>query len=165
MSFEPKFIRSLPPVVVSDRHIKRYHVSNTQMPIAAAIESAAYAMVPRLLPEWDGETPRGSWLILHEGRDGAAYMNAYSWVWGNVVEVRAAVAGQQFVGCPDNDPTNFMLLDRPWVGCIWELPPFGHERSAWVRHMLDTEHPDLDAYLVDTLPDGPTGQAEPARRS
>jgi hypothetical protein len=47
------------------------------------------------------------------------------------------------------------VLDRPWIGCIWELPPFGHERSASVRHVLDTDRPDLDGYLADVYPDGP----------
>jgi hypothetical protein len=159
MPFEPKHIRSLAPIVVNDRHIKRYHVSNTEEPIATEIETAAYAMLPQLLPEWDGSTPPASWVILHEGGDGAAYINAYSWVWDNVVEFHAATAGQPFLGCPDRDPTNFMVLDRPWIGCIWELPPFGHERSAWVRHMLDADHPNLDNYLADTMPDGPAGQA------
>jgi len=159
MALEPKYIRALAPIIVSDRHIKRYHVSNGKAPIALEIESAAYGMLPTLLPEWDGETPRGSWLILHEGRDGAAYINAYSWVWGNVVEVHCAVAAQPFVDCPDDDPTHFIVLDRPWVGCIWELPPFGHERSAWVRHILDTDAPELDAYLADSMADGPAGPA------
>jgi hypothetical protein len=159
MALEPKYIRALPSIIVAERQLKRYHVSNDDSPIDGRIEAAAYAMLPQLLPEWDGETPRGSWLILHEGRDGAAYINAYSWVWGNVVEVHSAVAAQPFVGCPDNDPTHFVILDRPWVGCIWELPPFGHERSAWVRHMLDNDEPDLAAYLADTMADGLAGPA------
>ena len=79
-------------------------------------------------------------------------------MWDNVVEYHAAAAGQPFLGCPDGDPTHFMILDRPWIGCIWELPPFGHERSAWVRHVFGADIADLDAYLADVLPDGPTGR-------
>ncbi len=63
------------------------------------------------------------------------------------------------IGNVDRDPTHFAVLDRPWIGCIWELPPFGHERSAWVRHLLDTDRPDLDGYLADMYPDGPAGPA------
>jgi hypothetical protein len=114
-------------------------------------------VLPQLLPEGDGSTPPASWMILHEGADGSSYVNAYSWVWDNVVEVHAAAAAQPHVGCPDDDPTNFVVLDRPWMGCIWELPPFGHERSAWVRHVFGADAPDLDAYLADVLPDGPAG--------
>jgi hypothetical protein len=64
MALEPKYIRALPSMVVAGGHLKRYHVSNDDTPIDGRIEAAAYAMLPQLLPEWDGETPRGSWLIL-----------------------------------------------------------------------------------------------------
>jgi hypothetical protein len=61
MALEPKYIRSFPSIIVADRHLKRYHVSNDDTPIDTRIEAAAYAMIPHLLPDWDGETPRGSW--------------------------------------------------------------------------------------------------------
>lgn len=96
-------------------------------------------------------------MILHQGRDGAAYVNVYSWVWDNVVEYHAAAAGQPVLDCPDDDPTNFRVLGRPWIGCIWELPPFGHERDAWVRHVFGADEPSLDAYLADRFADGPVG--------
>jgi hypothetical protein len=156
MPFVEKYLRVPPPITIAGRHVKRYHVNMDQSLIPDDIEQAAYAMVPALLPEADG-TPPASFVVLHRGGDGAAYVNAYSWVWDNVVHVAAAVAAQPIVGCPDDDPTHFVPLDKPWVGCIWELPAFGHERSAWVRHMLATDHPDLDAYLADSLPEGPTG--------
>jgi hypothetical protein len=35
----------------------------------------------------------------------------------------------------------------------------GEQRSAWVRHLLDTDRPDLDGYLADVYPDGPAGPA------
>jgi hypothetical protein len=156
MAFTEKHLRVPPPIMVGDRHIKRYHVNIDRSPIPDDIERAAYAMVPSLLPQPDG-TPPASFVVLHRGGDGAAYVNVYSWVWDNVVHVGAAVAAQPALDCPDNDPTNFVPLDRPWVGCIWELPAFGHERSAWVRHMIVPERPDLDGYLADSLPEGPTG--------
>jgi hypothetical protein len=158
MALQPKYLRALDPIVVGARHLKRYHVSNDETPIDAAIERAAYELLPRLVPAPDGSTPPGGWVILHQGGDGAAYLNAYSWVWDNVIEFHAAAAGQPMVDCPDDDPTHFVPLERPWIGCIWELPPFGHERSAWVRHVFGADVPDLDAYLADHLPDGPTGQ-------
>ena len=79
------------------------------------------------------------------------------WVWDNVLEVHSAAAGEPFLGCPDRDPTHFVELVKPWVGCVWELAPFGHERSAWVRHLLAPERPDLDGYLADFFPEGPAG--------
>jgi len=35
--------------------------------------------------------------------------------------------------------------------CVWELAVIGHERSAWLRHVLEATQPNLDAYLEDTL--------------
>ncbi len=158
MTIEPKYLRALEPIVVGNRHLKRYHVSNDPTPIATAIEQAAHEILPSLVPPPDGSTPPAGWMILHQGRDGAAYVNAYSWVWDNVVEFHGAAAGQPMLGCPDTEATNFVALDRPWIGCIWELPPFGHERSAWVRHVYGADNADLDAYLADHLADGPAGQ-------
>jgi hypothetical protein len=156
MTFVEKHLRVPPPIVVDGRHVKRYHVNVDQSPIPAEIEQAAYAMVPSLLAPLDG-TPPAAFVVLHRGADGASYVNAYSWVWDNVIQFASAVAGQAAVDCPDDDPTNFVPLNRPWVGCIWELPALGHERSAWVRHMIKPAPPDLDAYLTDSLPEGPTG--------
>jgi len=95
-------------------------------------------------------------VILHRGAGSAAYLNAYSWVWGNVNECRVAVAGVPFLDCPDEDPEHFTELTRPWIGCVWELAPLGHERAAWVTHVLSPARPDLAGYLADVLPDGTT---------
>jgi hypothetical protein len=155
MALEPKYLRAMQTVDVAGRRLKRYHVSNDITPIDPAIERAALSMLPQLVAPLDATTPPGGWTILHQGRDGAAYVNVYSWVWDNVVEYHAAAAGQPVLDCPDDDPTHFRVLDRPWIGCIWELPPFGHERDAWVRHVFGADEPSLDAYLADRFSDGP----------
>jgi hypothetical protein len=157
MTFSEKDLRACGVLGVADRWVKRYHVSAMGSQIAAGIEAAAYAFLPQLLPEPDGETPPGGWVILHKGAAIPAYLVAYSWTWGNVVECHAAVAGIPELGCDDEDPENFKVLDRPWMGCVWELAPFGHERTAWVRHVLRPEAPDLQGYLADMLADGTTG--------
>ncbi len=117
--------------------------------IEPAIQDAAYAYLPDLLAELD-ETPPAAFVVLHRSPDGA-YLNAYSWVWDNVIECHTAAAGVPFLGCADRDPTNFSQLTKPWIGCVWELPPLAHERSAWVKHMLAPDQGDLDAYLADYL--------------
>jgi hypothetical protein len=39
-----------------------------------------------------------------------------------------------------------------FTACAWDLVVIGHERTAWVRHVLArAEGPDLDAYLGDRL--------------
>ena len=158
MTFSEKYLHTAGVIEAAGRQVKRYHVSATGGQIPQGIQHAAYGFLPRLLPEPDGETPPGGWVILHKGAGIPAYLVAYSWTWGNVVECRAAVAGIPELGCDDEDPENFRLLDRPWMGCVWELAPFGHERSAWVRHVLQPDPPDLAGYLADVLPDGTTAE-------
>jgi hypothetical protein len=154
MTIQPKLCRPRPPITIGTRTMKRYDVTVTEEPIPPAVEAAALAMCATLVPEPDGTLGAG-WVVLHEGGDRRAmYVNAYTWVWDNVVEAHAAAAAQPHVGCPDDDSTHFVAVDRPWVGCMWERIPFGHERSAWARHVIEPEQPAVDAYLGDVLAAG-----------
>lgn len=157
MAFAEKLLTSLPPIEVAGRAVKRYHVTTDPGGIEPEVAKAAYGVLPELLPEADG-TPAAAFAVVHRAGDGSAYVGAYSWVWDNVLYFRAAAAAQPAVGCPDDDMTHFVVLDRRWIGCVWELAPMAHERSAWARHMLVPDKPDLDAYLADYLPDGTTGE-------
>jgi hypothetical protein len=146
---------STPGVIeCTGRWVKRYHVSANRGKIAGSIQDAAYDFLPRLLPRPDDETPPAGWAVLFKASGSAAYLVAYSWTWVNVVECRAAAAGAPELGCEDENPEHFTLLDRRWIGCVWELAPLGHERSAWVRHVLARQAPDLAGYLADVMPDG-----------
>jgi hypothetical protein len=157
MTFNEKPLMVLPPVEVAGRHVKRYHIpALSGLGIEPAIEQAAMDLLPKLLPEPDA-TPPATFIVVHRGGDGAAYLNVYSWVWDNVLHMRGAAAAQSAVGCPDDDPTHFMSLDNDWIGCVWELGPLQHERDAWIRHMLKPAEPDLDAYLADSMTSGTTG--------
>ncbi|MEZ0069515.1 hypothetical protein ABIA32_005560 [Streptacidiphilus sp. MAP12-20] len=156
MTFAEKRLTALEPIELGGRFIKRYHVTPYPEPIEPEIERAAHAILPSLLAPPD-DTPPGGFAVLHRGGDGAAYLNVYSWYWGNALWLGCASAGQPALGCPDLDPTHFMKLDLPLVGCVYELPPIVHERNAWVRHVFAPERPDLAAYLADSLPDGTTG--------
>jgi hypothetical protein len=158
MAFAEKLLTSLPPIDVAGRAVKRYHVTSDPGGIEPEVAKAAYGVLPALLPEADG-TPSAAFAVVHRSlEDGSAYVGAYSWVWDNVLHFRGAAAAQPAVGCPDNDMTHFVVLDRRWIGCVWELAPMAHERKAWVQHMLVPDEPDLAAYLDDYLPDGTTGE-------
>jgi hypothetical protein len=159
MPFADRYMRALAPIEAGNRQIKRYHINVLDAEIEMPVQDAAYRMLPRLLPAPDQETPPASFVILHRGAGGAAYLLAYSWVWTNVIECRSAAAGVPFLGCPDSDPEHFIELDRPWIGCVWELAPFGHERAAWVRHILTPAEPDLHGYLSDVLASDTTAVA------
>ncbi|WP_371497873.1 hypothetical protein OG871_18130 [Kitasatospora sp. NBC_00374] len=156
MAFTEKLLRVPSPIEVAGRHVKRYHVTADPAGIDPAVERAAYALLPALLPEPDG-TPPAAFVVLHRGGDDGAYLNVYSWAWDNVLHFAGAAAGQPVLGCPDSDPTRFVRLDRSLIGCVWELPPILHERDAWVWHMLAPDRPDLAGYLADSLPEGTTG--------
>jgi hypothetical protein len=146
---------SAPGVIeCSGRWVKRYHISADGGTVADPIQDAAYDFLPRLLPKPDDQTPPAGWSVLFKSSDVPAYLIAYSWTWANVVECHAAAAGLPELGCPDDNPEHFMALDRRWIGCVWELAPLGHERSAWIRHVLACEVPDLTGYLADVLPEG-----------
>jgi hypothetical protein len=148
------YLRTAGVIECTGRRVKRYHVSAGGAKIADSIQDAAYDFLPRLLPKPDDETPPAGWAVLFKASGVAAYLVAYSWTWVNVVECRAAVAGVPELGCEDESPENFTLLDRRWIGCVWELAPLGHERSAWLRHVLTRETPDLAGYLSDVIPEG-----------
>ncbi|GAB3138894.1 hypothetical protein [Microbispora hainanensis] len=156
MAFMEKLLVVPPPIEVSGYHVKRYHVTADPAGIAPEVEKAAYAVLPELLPEPDG-TPPAAFVVLHRGGDDGAYLNTYTWTWDNALHCGIAVAGQPVLGCPDRDSTHFVRLERPLIGCVWELSPILHERDAWVRHVLAPDRPDLAAYLADTLPEGTTG--------
>jgi hypothetical protein len=157
MAFHEKFLRTPSVIEMNGRHIKRYHVNNVDSDVDAAIQQAAYSFLPFLLADTDDETPPASFVVLHRGQGNAAYLNAYSWVWGNVIECRTSAAGIPFLGCDDEDSTNFKVLAKPWIGCVWELPPMAHERTAWVRHILAPDEPDLAGYLADRMAEGMVG--------
>jgi hypothetical protein len=156
MTFAEKTLSVRPPIEVGGRRVKRYHVTSGRAGMEPEVERAAYAILPELLPEPDG-TPPATFVVVHRGADSGAYLNVYSWMWDNALHFVAAAGGQPFLGCPDEDPTHFVRMDGPLIGCVWELPPILHERDAWVRHMLAPDRPDLDAYLADSLPEGTTG--------
>ncbi|MEU8301864.1 hypothetical protein AB0C04_31825 [Micromonospora sp. NPDC048909] len=157
MAFRDKHLRTPGPTTVAGRQLKRYHIDQPERPIEPEVEKAAYDVLPTLLPEPDGTPPAG-WVVLHRGADTGAYLLAYSWTWDNAVEVGVAVAGQPALDCPDEDPTHFVPLNRPGVGCVWELSVLEHERAAWIRHVLAPERPDVEAYLVDAHAEGPVGR-------
>lgn len=161
--FAERFLSSHGVVDVAGRKVKVYHLHVDDRPIEPRVVAAALAALPALLAAPDETTPPAAWAIVHRGRGGAAYVLAYSWVWDNVIEAHSAAAGVPFLGCPDEEPTRFVPLAKPWIGCVWEFGPFEHERSAWIRHVLSGES-NVAAYLADTSAPGPTGGARTVTR-
>jgi len=149
MPFDDKRLTTLDPMRMRGREMKRYHIDQATQPLTPDVVDAAYAAIEPLLPDVDADTPPAGWIVVHRGAGTGAYALAYTWVWDNVIELHSAVAGQPVIGCADEDPTNFAGLDKPWIGCVWELAVLEHERAAWVRHILDDDPPNIEGYLKD----------------
>jgi hypothetical protein len=140
---------------IDGRAVKRYHISRDAEPIRPDWEQNAYALLPDMLAPQDG-TPPAAFTVLF--RSGAGlHLNAYSWYWDNVLYAKFATGGVPLLGSPDEDPGNLVPLELPVIGCVYELDVLVHERSAWIRHMLMAEQPDMAAYLSDVMPTGPAG--------
>jgi hypothetical protein len=158
MPFDDKQLHILEPVTLRGHAMKRYHIDQPDQPLTSDVVDAAYAAIEPLMPEPDAGTPAAGWVVVHRGATTGAYVLAYTWVWDNVIELHSAVAGQPVIGCPDDSPTNFIVLGKPWIGCVWELAVLEHERAAWVRYVLDETTPDLDGYLRDCVTDALVGR-------
>jgi hypothetical protein len=146
MSFTERFARPSPPIEVDGWTIKPYQVTVTDQPIAPGIVAAAFDFLPKLLPtslahpslahEQEG-SPRFAFAVLHQGAD-ALWLNLYTWVYQSILHCRTASS-------PLGD-VSFGELAEPLIGCVWELPALVHERSAWVRHVMSPDRPDLAGY-------------------
>ncbi|MCE7010553.1 hypothetical protein LWC34_48290 [Kibdelosporangium philippinense] len=157
MSFTERYSRPLPATLVDGWTIKPYQVAIRQEPIATSTTAAADEFLRKLLPDSlthpslvheQASSPKYAFAVLHQGAD-ALWLNLYVWVYQAILHVRAASSTL--------DTVEFSELTEPLIGCVWELPALVHERSAWVRHVMTPDSPDLDAYLADVLPAGPVG--------
>jgi hypothetical protein len=150
-SFHERHLRHAGVVTVSGWQVKQYLVMVSDTQTEPDVLAAAEQYLPKLLPSAAATdpTPRVAFSVLHRGED-AVWLNLYSWVREAIVHCRAASATL-------SAPTSFSELPEPLIGCVWELPALAFERSAWVRHFLRPERPDLDAYLADWLPESPVG--------
>jgi len=86
--FRERELRSLPTIALGGRRMKRYQLTVMGSAITPPMQAVAEAFAIEMLPERD-ETPAAGFLILHHGDD-ALWLNAYSWVWDNVVHCRTA---------------------------------------------------------------------------
>jgi hypothetical protein len=154
MAFHQREIRSAGSTQASGRTLKVYELVAPGQRIDDPLRHAARSMLPELVSEpIDATTPAVGWVVLHRGED-AAWVVAYSWVWKEVLEQHLAVAGCPELGAGGSGITDFGILDKRWMGCVWELAPLEHERRSWIDHVLRPTTSDVAAYLRDRLPDG-----------
>lgn len=150
MGFVERFMRPLTPISTSGWVVKGYGVTVEDRELDPEALAVAMEFLPKLLPppNTDG-TPSVAFSVVHHGQD-AVWLNVYAWCQEAILGCRAANA--PLTGSPVFEP-----LVEPLIGCVWELPAVVHERSAWVRHLLQPQRPDVDAYLSDVRVAGPVG--------
>ena len=130
-----KQLTSLPAVERAPRAVKRLLPHGAGNPIRSTWSAPAPRPARLVAGARRGRTPRGSWCSIarstgsvpqcvraglgerdrmprRRGRRGRARM------WTTRIHRASEVS------------------DRPSIGGVWELAPFEHERSAWVRHVL-----------------------------
>lgn len=154
MGFQKRDLRGAGTRQANGRTLKVYELRAPGQQIEDSLRTAAWGLLPELVAEpVDTTTPALGWVVLHRGQD-AAYVVAYSWVWNEVLEQHLAVAGRPELGAGGSEVTEFGVLDRRWMGCVWELAPLQHERISWIDNVLRPPTPDVEAYVLDFLPDG-----------
>jgi hypothetical protein len=151
MAFVERHLRPLERLAVRGWHVKRYEITVDGQPIPADVVRAADTTTGELLPHEPpaDNTPLAAFSVLHRGQD-AVWLNAYAWC-------HEAIAWCRVASAPLDDPTGFEPVAEPLIGCVWELAVLVHERSAWVRHALEPQRPDLDGYLADVRREGAVG--------
>ena len=149
MAFEERIMRPVEAVRVGDWVLKGYHLTLAgaeiePVTVAAAVEHLGTIVEAPL----EGEPSHGFY-VLHHGED-ALWLIVWTWRYADIVSVACSRASL-------DSPRAFTPLTEALAGCVWELAALVHERAAWVRHTMQPPSPDLSAYLVDVLPEGPVG--------
>ena len=146
-TYAPRSVRCLDVLTFDGWRLKLYGIKyRGERPVDALVEAAVAAAqerVPRpavtddrygvgFVGAHNGRS--GNWVFLDwwEGED-----ELHHHAWGSSHEA----PGSLRAAGPDE-----------FTACAWDLAVIGHERNAWVRHVLTrTDGPDLDAYLSDRL--------------
>jgi hypothetical protein len=126
--------------------MKRYGIAYGRAAARKELVEAAHAAAREVLPAPPTtETRYGvGFLGAHDGR-GANFVFV-DW-WENETELRHHVFFS-----PTDDPAALRPATRADpIACVWDLSVVGHERAAWIRHVLVGAAGDFDGYLADAL--------------
>ena len=126
--------------------IKRYGIAYGRDAVRAELVDAAEAAAERVLPS-PAVTPTRygvGFLGVHDGRGG-------NFVYVNWWEQENELHHHLFISSADEPVALGAATSEDAVACVWDLAVIGHERDAWVRHVLVPDLADVDAYLADTL--------------
>jgi len=149
-AFEPRPVRAGAPIEHSGWRLKPYTIT---LP-GETLDEGTYERGMRVAlgalpaPAAAVRRPGVGFVIRHQGLDprgGRVHYLVLCW-WDNANELFV----ETFIHGADTG--------REWVNgqgrgsvCVWDLEVIGHEREAYVRHVLGAGGSDVDAYLADTM--------------
>ena len=130
------------PVEHGSWTVKRYAVSALRPAPPDEVHDFARRAVELTLPSL--ESKGFAFSVVHEDEDGCYVVVAWWSPNRLILHSRTWIAEWSDLRTPMPAPANA-------TACIWELVAIGHERDAWVRHVVQPEHPDFSAYLASTV--------------
>ena len=147
--YATRSVRCLDLLTFDGWRLKLYGIAYRGERSAESLVDAAVAAAQERLPRpaiTDGRYGVG-FVGAHEGR-GGNFVFVDWWAGENELHHHAWSSRHEEPGVlRATGPHDF-------IACAWDLAVIGHERVAWVRHVLArAEGPDLDAYLDDRLND------------
>lgn len=145
--YGPRWVRCLDSLTFDGWRVKLYGIAyRGDRPVQALVD-AAVAAAQESLPRPAATNHRYGvgFVGAHDGR-GANFVFVDWWANEDELHHRAWLSSKEEPGTlRATGPNDF-------TACTWDLAVIGHERGAWVRHVLARpQGPDLDAYLADQL--------------
>jgi hypothetical protein len=142
--YAPRSLTALPPEESRSWTIKRYAVSALRPAPPDEVLELARRAVDRSLPDAYPDALSVGYSVVHEDEDGC-YVVVGWWSRNRVIlHTRTWLADW-------DDLTTLVEAPAHATACIWELVAMGHERDAWVRHVVQPDIPDIDAFLRSTV--------------
>lgn len=145
--YEPRPVTPLGVEDIEGWRVKLYGIAyGRDQPRPELLDASLAAAALDLPQPAVGDSRYGvGFLGVHDGR-GGNFVFLDWWAQENelhhVVFFSSATEPAELRRGADGDP----------IACAWDLTVVGHERDAWVRHVLaNPSGPDLDAYLADQL--------------
>ncbi len=142
--FRPRPTRHTGVEVHGDRRIKWYEITLDGHPVDRAVVTAARTLADEVCGGASDTGPAVGFAILHHGAE-SVWLLLDLWD-GDIIRQHTWTAAL-------DTPTDFDVVPVGGpTACVWELAVHGHERDAFIRHVLDPPGgPDVDRYLADAL--------------
>ena len=145
--YAPRSVRSLDLVTLDAWRLKLYGITyRGERPVQALVDAAVAAAHERLpRPAVTNSRYGVGFVGAHDGR--GANLVFVDW-WENEDELHH----HTWLSSKEEPGRLRATGPEDFTACAWDLAVIGHERAAWIRHILARrEGPDLGAYLADRL--------------